>query len=138
VHRGSPLAYGSDALALTIARQTVAEGRDEAFGPDERAFLYMPFEHSESRIDQHTSVGLFTVLRDAAPEDLGEITNAYLGHARHHRDIVQRFGRFPHRNAILGRRSTPEELKFLETAGDFGQTPASAEPTSGPASGPGS
>lgn len=123
IHRGTAAAYATDPLALGTARMLVEHGTDLTLALDERVFVYMPFEHSESRVDQHASVGLFTALRDATPAGRRHLTGAFLGHARQHRDIVQRFGRFPHRNAALARHSTPEEEEFLIDAGDFGQSP---------------
>ncbi|NIM69164.1 MAG: DUF924 family protein, partial [Xanthomonadales bacterium] len=76
---------------------------------DERAFLYLPFQHSEEVMDQHLAVGLVTALRDASPRGYRELTGGYLRSAQQHRDLILRFGRFPHRNAILGRASTSDE-----------------------------
>lgn len=122
VHRGSAAAFATDPLALATARHLVEEGADRTLALDERAFLYMPFEHSESRLDQHTSVGLFTALRDDTPSGRRQVTGQYLRYAQQHRDIVLRFGRFPHRNGVLDRPSTAEEAAFLETASDYGQS----------------
>ncbi len=124
IHRGTPQAYALDPLALTAAKDAVAGGDDRCLGFHERAFLYMPFQHSESRLDQHTAVGLFSALRDASPSGQRQRTGAFLRQAQQHRDIVLCFGRFPHRNAVLGRASTAAELEFLRTASHFGQAPA--------------
>ena len=97
--RGHADAYATDANALAIAKGAVDRGLDKELAPDERKFLYMPFMHSEKLEDQNRAVLLFTELRD----------DHQLGYAKHHRDIIERFGRFPHRNAILGRASRPEE-----------------------------
>ena len=121
VHRGSADAFATDALALEVARDAVDQRRDLDLGLDERAFLYLPFEHSESVADQHAAVGLFARLRDETPQGSRHLTGEYLRHAQQHRDVVLRFGRFPHRNAALGRPSTPEEASFLQTASTFGQ-----------------
>ncbi len=93
-------AYSTDPLALAIARGAVARGFDEELAPDERKFLYMPFMHSENLDDQNRSLLLFTELGD----------QHQLGYAKQHRAIIERFGRFPHRNAVLGRASRPEEI----------------------------
>lgn len=93
-------AYSTDHLALAIAKSAIARGVDQELEANERQFLYMPFQHSENPDDQNRSVLLFTALGD----------DHQLGYARHHRDIIERFGRFPHRNSILGRRSRPEEV----------------------------
>ena len=98
--RGHADQYSTDHLALAIARAAVDRGLDEQLAEKERGFLYMPFEHSEDMDDQNRSVLLFTRLGD----------DKFLHFAKLHRDIVQRFGRFPHRNAILGRAPRPDEI----------------------------
>ena len=98
--RGHADAFSTDHLALAIAKGAVAAGLDKELAPAERKFLYMPFQHSENLDDQNRAILLFTELGD----------DHQLGYARHHRDIIERFGRFPHRNAILGRPSRPEEI----------------------------
>ena len=98
--RGSAEQYSTDHLALGIARETVERGFDDQLEPRERGILYMPFQHSESLADQKRSLQLFTWLGD----------EYQLGYARKHHDIVERFGRFPHRNAVLGRAPRPKEL----------------------------
>lgn len=113
IYRDSALAFSTDSEALVTARQLVDAGSDQNFGFDKRAFLYLPFEHSESLLDQHTSVGLFTALRDQTPQGERHLTGSYLQHAHQHRDTIMRFGRFPHRNAALGRTSTAAELEYL-------------------------
>ena len=105
--RGQARAFATDATALTIARHAVERRWDEARDPVERMFLYMPFEHSEDLAAQERSVALFARLGDEKLDD----------YAVRHRDIVARFGRFPHRNATLGRRSTAEETAFLAEPG---------------------
>jgi uncharacterized protein (DUF924 family) len=105
--RGSPRTYESDARALAVARHAVATGLDEGLRPVERSFVYLPFEHSEDVADQREGVALFTRL---AFHPRGA---EWLGYAERHRHIVERFGRFPHRNDILGRASTAEEREFL-------------------------
>lgn len=102
--RDSPLAFAADARALALARQAIARGDDRTLGRHERLFLYLPFEHSEDRGDQARAVELVRTLDDAN----------LLGYAEAHQALVERFGRFPHRNAALGRASTLEELDFLQ------------------------
>jgi len=109
--RGTPGAFAGDAGALATAEDAVAHGFDRSLAPQERWFLYMPFEHSESLAHQDRSVALFEEL--AAQTGLAEP----LPWALRHRDVVRRFGRFPHRNDILGRTSTPEEIAFLQEPG---------------------
>lgn len=121
VYRGQAEAYDTDPAALAAARQCVNNGADRQLGLDERAFCYLPFEHAETRLDQHTAVGLYMALRDDTPAGARHLTGEYLRHAQQHRDIVLRFGRFPHRNRVLGRESTPEEREFLESAPSYGQ-----------------
>jgi uncharacterized protein (DUF924 family) len=110
-YRDAPRAFAGDTLALAIAEQAVARNDDAALIPVERWFLYMPFVHGESMSAQEQSVDLFTRL--AADSGMADL----LVWANRHAAVVQRFGRFPHRNAILGRASTPEEVAFLATPG---------------------
>jgi uncharacterized protein (DUF924 family) len=98
--RGHADAYATDTLALAIAKRAIDKDFDKELAPDERKFLYMPFQHSEDLADQNRAVLLFTELGD----------EHQLGYAKHHREIIERFGRFPHRNAILGRASRSEEI----------------------------
>jgi len=105
IFRKTPEAYATDANALALARHAVQSGKDRALPQMQRHFLYMPFMHSEDLTAQAESVRLFA--------ELGIPDGAK--YARHHHGVIERFGRFPHRNAILGRRSTPEELQFLKT-----------------------
>jgi len=123
IHRGTPLAFATDGPALNAARNGITSGFDRMLGFDERCFFYLPFEHSESLIDQHTCVGLFTQLRDETPTGFKDRTGGYLRFAHQHRDIITRFGRFPHRNAVLGRTSSTEEIEFLQHGPQFGQAP---------------
>lgn len=105
--RGTPRAFSSDPQALALARAGVDRGLDIGLTDNERAFFYLPFEHSEDVGDQSQSVRLF--------EAIGNET--YTKYAVAHKVIIDRFGRFPHRNTILGRPSTPEELEFLRQPG---------------------
>jgi uncharacterized protein (DUF924 family) len=109
--RGSARAFAADALALDAARHAVSSGYDRELLPVERLFAYLPFEHSEALEDQLRACEL------TAPLDAFAETNDGYRYAIAHRDIVQRFGRFPHRNAALGRASTPEEIEFLKGPG---------------------
>lgn len=103
IYRGSPLAFATDGLARREARLALDVAADQAVGRTERAFFYLPFEHAETVEDQALSVRLFAALGDAK----------LLDYAERHAVIVRRFGRFPHRNAILGRETTAEERVFL-------------------------
>jgi len=98
--RGHADAYSTDPLALAVAKEAVTQKLDEGLAHEERKFLYMPFQHSENLDDQNRGVLLFTELGD----------DQQLTYARHHQDIIRRFGRFPHRNSILGRASRPDEI----------------------------
>ena len=105
--RGSPLAFASDAKARQVTKAAVAAGLDRELDIDGRVFLYLPLEHSEDARDQLQSVALISALGDAS----------YAKFALAHKVIIDRFGRFPHRNATLGRISTPEEIAFLAEPG---------------------
>ena len=107
--RGSGHAFATDPLALHYAGRAIAAGFDAQVEPALRMFLYLPFEHAEAIADQDRAVALFTALGD---HDL-------LGYAHAHRDVILRFGRFPHRNHALGRSDTPEEQAWLEAGGGF-------------------
>lgn len=108
IFRDTPRAFASDAKALSIARDLVARGLDMALPDDDRAFIYLPFEHAESLEDQRQSVRLFAS-RTLNP--------SFLDYACKHLVVIAEFGRFPHRNAILGRASTPAELDYLARPG---------------------
>lgn len=109
IFRGTARAFASDDLALEHARAAVDAGFDGQVDAKGRAFLYLPFEHSEDLPDQTRSVELFEALGNPG----------YLDYAIQHRDIIERFGRFPHRNAILDRPNTPDEDEFLKTHKGF-------------------
>jgi len=115
IYRDSAEAFRADPLALKAAQHGVRAGMDRELGFDERAFFYLPFEHSEDPLNQHTSVGLFTQLRDETPAGQRHLTGSYLQHAHQHRDTILRFGRFPYRNAALGRPNTAAETEFLRS-----------------------
>ncbi|MBQ8103670.1 MAG: DUF924 domain-containing protein [Afipia sp.] len=107
--RNDPRAFSTDALARTIASRAIAEGRDQRIETGLRAFIYLPFEHSEDMADQERSIELF------APLGADSLKWAVL-----HADIIRKFGRFPHRNTVLGRTTTPEEAAFLKDGGFSG------------------
>lgn len=109
--RGTARAFAADPLALATARHAIAQGFDRNYSPVERLFAYLPFEHSERLEDQLRACALMEPLK-AFPE-----TADTYHYAVAHRDIIQRFGRFPHRNALLGRTSTAEESEFLKEPG---------------------
>ncbi|HEC18870.1 MAG TPA: DUF924 domain-containing protein [Gammaproteobacteria bacterium] len=109
IWRGQAAGFAGEAPARRIASAAIDAGFDQALSPEQKAFLYLPFMHSEDLADQQRSVSLFTK---------ADLTDN-LRWARHHRDIVARFGRFPHRNVILGRESTAEELAWLASGEAF-------------------
>ncbi len=98
--RGNAEQFATDPLALAIAKRAVERGLDEELEKDERKFLYMPFEHSEDLDDQNRAVLLFSRIGD----------EEQVRYAKKHREVIERFGRFPHRNAMLGRAPRPDEL----------------------------
>ena len=107
IFRDRAEAFAQDALALVLAQEAVRRGLDKALSKQQRHFLYMPFMHSESRLIHQEAVRLFTDLGDAWVLDF----------EMQHKAIVERFGRYPHRNALLGRVSTSDEIEFLKTPG---------------------
>ena len=111
LHRGDARAFAQDAHALECALETVTRGDDLGLLPVERQFVYLPFEHSEDLAHQEKGCDLMRSL------DAFEETRGVSEWAVKHRDVIARFGRFPHRNAVLGRESTPEELAFLDQPG---------------------
>lgn len=117
IHRDQPQAFATDPPALALSLAALATGEDRLLAPVERVFLYLPLEHAESPDLQERSVSLYEQLARQAAADERALFDGYLDYARRHRDVVARFGRFPHRNAILGRPSTPDELEFLKQPG---------------------
>jgi uncharacterized protein (DUF924 family) len=116
-YRGTSQAYAKDHEALSLSVSGMLYGADAALDPLERIFFYMPLQHAEALDVQEESVAAFRRLQDEAPADLHTTFKEALSAAIEHRDIIARFGRFPHRNRILGRTSTPEEIEFLKTPG---------------------
>ncbi|WP_429067949.1 DUF924 family protein [Aeromonas veronii] len=118
IHRGTPAAFAQDPLARDLCLKGLSIGADKSLLPLERVFFYLPLEHAESREQQARSVALFEAL---AVEQAGTPAQAtfagFADFARRHQVIIERFGRFPHRNYILGRTSTPEEAAFLQQPG---------------------
>lgn len=108
--RGSPRTFATDALALGVAKQSITQGFDMQLGLPKRNFFYLPFMHSENLADQERCVELS---RRSGDQNT-------LKYAELHTDIIRRFGRFPHRNAVLGRATTPEEQAFLDAGGFAG------------------
>jgi uncharacterized protein (DUF924 family) len=121
LHRGTAAAFAQDEKALALALSGMQVGADAALSPVERMFFYMPLQHAESREVQDESVAAFRRLAREAPEGMRGGFEAGLKYAELHRQIIERFGRFPHRNRVLGRASTREEIEYLESAETFGQ-----------------
>lgn len=110
IFRGSAHAFATDPLARLRANEAIDAGFDRRVDPSLRMFFYLPFEHSEDMADQDLSVAHFTAMGDASTLD----------YAHRHREAIMRFGRFPHRNLALGRRTTPAEQQWLDAGGGFG------------------
>ena len=110
--RGEAKAFAGDPRARSLAESALAKGWDKDLSAVEKLFVYLPFEHSEALADQERSVALFSAL---AAEHPG--CDGFLDYARRHHEVIARFGRFPHRNAALGRPSTPEETSYLAQPG---------------------
>jgi uncharacterized protein (DUF924 family) len=122
VHRGTARAYADEHAALSLAVSGMQFGADAALHPVERVFFYAPLMHAESAEVQEESVAAFRRLHGEAPAELTDILERNLDFALLHQDIVQRFGRFPHRNQALGRASTEQEAAWLALGGErFGQ-----------------
>jgi len=117
VHRDQPQAFAADPQSLALSLAALESNEDRKLAPIERVFLYLPLEHAESLDLQERSVSLYEQLAHEAAADERALFDGFLDYARKHRDVVARFGRFPHRNEILGRPSTPDELEFLKQPG---------------------
>ncbi len=122
LYRGTPEAYCGDALSFEIVDRVIDEGRDLPLHPVARIWLYHPFHHAESVVEQNRGIALLEAMRDGAPDEWRPyVVRSIEGWGRH-RDIVARFGRFPHRNEVLGRSSSEEERAFLAAGAEaFGQ-----------------
>jgi uncharacterized protein (DUF924 family) len=107
IYRGSAEAFAADPIAHALADKAIREGWDRQMTVPERQFLYLPFQHAETAADQDRALALFASLGDEKA----------MHYAKLHRDVIRRFGRFPHRNAALGRKSTPEEEAYLAEPG---------------------
>lgn len=116
IFRGSPLSYSSDEMAVSIASEAIAKGVDKEVSTFQQPFFYLPLMHDERLISQIASTALYEglVKRCTPDTDEANFAVASVGFAKHHRDVISKFGRFPSRNEILGRKSTPEEIQFLK------------------------
>lgn len=124
IHRGGAMAFSNDRQAIALCQQGLDQGTDMQLVPIQRAFFYMPLQHSERQAHQDRSVELYEQLAAANDGPLGVFLASFLESARNHQSVIQRFGRFPHRNAALKRPSTPEEQAYLNAGGSsYGQNP---------------
>jgi uncharacterized protein (DUF924 family) len=114
IFRASPRAYATDALARDVADRALERGFDQHFPRPWRKFFYLPFHHSEDLADQRRSIELFDSVREDRDPDDREERGGLRRYGLPYVEVIERFGRFPHRNAILGRVSTPEEIAFME------------------------
>lgn len=122
LYRGQAMAFASDDKALQLARAMVQSGQLEQLGYTERAFALMPYQHVEDLALQQEGVQLYEKQAETAPEEWQKIMLGYADFAQQHLDIIKRFGRFPHRNAVLGRDSTSDEDEYLRDGAErFGQ-----------------
>lgn len=119
LHRGSAGAFAGDARALALAREALERGEDRRLGPCERVFLLLPFEHAEDLAAQDVAVAGFRALAAEVPPRGRELFASFLDYAVRHRDVIERFGRFPHRNEALGRVPTDAERAHLAREGGF-------------------
>lgn len=117
IHRGTPLAFAGDGRAEQLVRDGLAHGGDVLLSPIQRVFIYLVLEHAENLSWQELAVAQFGQLRDIATVDEQPLFDDFLDYAVRHRSVIARFGRFPHRNAILGRESTEAERAFLAEPG---------------------
>lgn len=122
IYRGMPKAFSHDRIALKLAVEGIVTKLDKQLSPVHRVFFYMPLQHAESLRVQKKSVQVFSNLADSVSETLKQTFETFAQFAELHHDIIARFGRFPHRNAVLGRPNTPEEASYLsDDAPSFGQ-----------------
>ncbi|WP_226686756.1 DUF924 family protein [Stutzerimonas stutzeri] len=117
IHRNTPKAFAGDERAQQLVRDGLAHGGDMLLAPIQRVFIYLVLEHAENLATQDLAVAQFTALRDIADESAQPLFVGFLDYAERHREVISRFGRFPHRNAILGRESSDAERLFLEQPG---------------------
>jgi uncharacterized protein (DUF924 family) len=119
-YRGTAAAFAFDREALALAAEGLQLAADAALDPVERLFFYLPLEHAESMEAQNAAIVAFDRLVAEAPAELREFAESVRGYARKHRDVIEKFGRFPMRNAALGRESTPEEREWLASGAAWG------------------
>lgn len=118
LYRGSSQSFAYDATALEVCRDALARGLDGELSPLEAVFLYLPLEHTEDLHVQTQSVSMFRKLLGRASTQLTDRFESFLVYAQRHHAVIEQFGRFPHRNAVLGRRSTSAEIDYMESGGE--------------------
>jgi len=118
VYRGTPRAFATDAAALAVCKRGLERDFPRQLHPAEQVFFLLPLSHSEQRGDQERCLELFAELYENCPEAWRDHLSGAAEFARRHRDVVHRFGRFPHRNRVLDRPSTREEIAYLESGGE--------------------
>lgn len=121
LYRGTARAFAGDSRALALCYEGLAQGHDRELAGPRRGFFYMPLEHSEDLADQNRSVELSRALAENIDANDRARARKFLRYAEEHREVIIRFGRFPHRNALLGRADTAEEKSFLKSAPSYGQ-----------------
>jgi len=121
IHRGTAAAFAGDAQALSLCHHAIDMAYPRQWPITHQVFCYLPLEHDESEQSQQLSVTLFGKLLEQAPEQLQDYARGTLDYALQHKEIIDRFGRYPYRNEVLGRRSTPEEIEWLSNGKRFGQ-----------------
>jgi uncharacterized protein (DUF924 family) len=118
LYRRDPRAFACDARALALACAFVDDGSDQQVSPIEATFVYLPLEHAEDRVMQARCVALCDALAQRADDALRVHFERFADYARRHQQVIARFGRFPHRNSVLGRESTPDEFAYLDSGGE--------------------
>jgi uncharacterized protein (DUF924 family) len=116
--RNDARAFAYDAVARLASLDAIGHGFDDAVHPLQAVFFYLPFEHAEAPELQEQSVALFAALRERAPHGCEAQFDGFVDYARRHRDVIARFGRFPHRNGVLARISTADEIRYLDSGGE--------------------
>ena len=125
IYRNTARAYHYDTAGLDLALEIIDQGLNSDLHPIEQSFLFLPLQHSETIVEQTRAVQLYETLAAQSPDPYLESAKNSLDYAKRHCDIIRRFGRFPHRNAILGRDSTEAEIEFLASGGEtFGVVPS--------------
>ena len=119
IFRKSPRAYAQDRLALHLCKEGLGAREDNGLSEAERVFFYLPLEHSENLSDQNRAIECFTALHASARPGFRDFTKSTLDYARQHQDAIRQFGRFSHRNAVVGRTSSAQELEWLAEGGGF-------------------